>query len=519
MSIRRTIGVLSVFALAACSGGLTSFPKASGSATSGSTSGATTSDTLVFAPAGSGPSVEKIKNALAHLDRRFVNNSALRVPTAVLAASRKSGRTLDALGATAYPISALAYPISALAYPISALAYAGQAAPTTFMPCPPSAGAGCRAQINTSIALNPNPYANPNQISGIQPLLLRALYNVLGSNGGQNRTIGVVVAYDNPNLASDLAIYRKTFGLPPCTVGNGCLTKMNESGSTAQSSLPPANANWSIESSLDVDAISALCSACNIMVVEANTNNIPDLGAAVNTAVASGANVVSNSYGVPEASDNVQYAADYEHPGVAITAAGGDLGYGPQFPASVPGVTAVGGTSIQQIDTNGAIQETVWAGTGAGCSAYFTKPSYQTDTGCSNRTANDIAFLADPNDGIAVYDSTLPNTPQGGWTVIGGTSLGAPAIAALIAMEGSNQNLASNASIYANEASNPNALLGILTGSDGTCAVSYLCNGGTGYNGPSGVGVPFGNTALAPSASPISVTASPWNNGYGYGNG
>ena len=50
--------------------------------------------------------------------------------------------------------------------------------------------------------------------------------------------------------------------------------------------------------------------------------------------------------------------------------------------------------------------ETAWSGAGSGCSAYEAKPSWQTDTGCAKRTVADVSAVADPNTGVAVYDST-----------------------------------------------------------------------------------------------------------------
>jgi subtilase family serine protease len=412
-------------------------------------------------------------------------------------------RSRDSTSATPYPISALPFPETAAPFPISALPFAGAppvaqtpaCAPNTFYP---SGIAICKAQINLATTINSNAHASPLTIAGVQPWLLHWIYG-LPTSGGSGQTVGIVVAFDNPHAESDLAIYRQTFGLPACTTANGCFKKIQWKGPA----LPKADAGWSVESSLDLDAVSATCAACNIVLVEAGTNLIPDLADAVDTAILHGATVVSNSYGVAEASDNVRYAPHYVHAGVPITAAAGDVGYGVQFPASVPSVTAVGGTSVQLLSNKGfSFQEVVWPLTGAGCSAFFPKPSWQKDTGCRTRTVNDIAMIADPADGLAVYDSTFPGTLQGGWSVIGGTSLGAPLVASLFALAAKPGTLQGNATIYAAGAaqtshSNP-MLRKVTAGNDGTCSVAYLCQGVTGYNGPSGNGVPWGIGAVAP---------------------
>ena len=431
----------------------------------------------------------------AQRDESVAVRSAVRAPASLIA---RSTRQRDSLTSSAYPISALAFPISALAFPISALAFSGSGPVPTTPDCaspnqkPGSKKAVCKAQINTAVPLNPDPNALPGAIGGIQPATLQYIYN-LPKAGGAGQTVGIVVAYDDPNAESDLAVYRSAFGLPPCTTTDGCFSKIATDGTP----LPSPDAGWSVETSLDVDAVSAICQSCKILVVEAASNLIPDLAAAADTAVAHGAAVVSNSYGVAEASDNVTYASHYEHPGVPMTAAAGDLGYGPQFPASDPSVTAVGGTSAVQIG-DGAMSEVVWPDTGSGCSAFFAKPKWQTDTGCLGRTLNDVAMLADPADGISVYDSTLPNTPSGGWSAVGGTSLGAPLVAAMYALAAKKGQLGGNAGIYAAASGKANQLLAITSGTNGSCG-TYLCNANAGYSGPAGNGVPWGVTAFAPT--------------------
>jgi subtilase family serine protease len=222
-----------------------------------------------------------------------------------------------------------------------------------------------------------------------------------------------------------------------------------------------------------------------------NSSTGSDLAAGVNIAAALGAAAISNSYGTAEkASDASGLAPAYAHPGIFITAGSGDHGYGVQEPASFASVVAVGGTTLR-LDAN-AVRgwtETAWNGSGAGCSAYVPKPSWQTDTGCTKRTVADVAFVADLSTGVATYDST-PSQGFVGWQIAGGTSIGAPAIAALYALVG---NGVSNAStIYANTG----ALFDITSGSDGHCTISYLCTAGTGYDGPTGNGSPDGTGAF-----------------------
>ncbi len=434
---------------------------------------------------------------------RAAATSAVRVPPSALAATQHK----LSLETSPFPLRALAWPLRALAWPLRALAWQGGSDRPGVGVCKDAdkgnkhghghnRGAKCRALLNADVALNPDPQAPPSAIGGVQPGLLNYIYNLPGQ-GGDGQTVAFVVAYDNPQAESDLAIYRSAFGLPACTTANGCFRKLPGSGSQ----LPKADAGWSVESSVDLDAVSAACSHCKLLLVEAASDMIPDLATAVDTAVASGATVVANSYGVDEASDNVAYASHYNHPGVPMTAAAGDVGFGVQFPASVPAVTAVGGTSVQQIGDD-SIQEVVWPLTGAGCSAFFAKPAWQHDAGCPGRTVNDVAMVADPADGISVYDSTLPGTERGGWSAFGGTSVGASLVAALYALAANGSQLGSNAGIYAAAtapASGDPLLINVTSGNDGTCAIAYLCTAGAGFNGPTGNGVPWGVGAFAPT--------------------
>jgi subtilase family serine protease len=129
------------------------------------------------------------------------------------------------------------------------------------------------------------------------PSYLQSAYDTPSSSNGVGQTVAIVDAYDDPNAAADLSSYRSFFGLPACTTATGCFRKVSETGGTK---YPAGNTSWGQEISLDLDMVSAICPNCHILLVEASSNSIADLGASVNEAVALGANVVSNSYGGPE---------------------------------------------------------------------------------------------------------------------------------------------------------------------------------------------------------------------------
>ena len=344
---------------------------------------------------------------------------------------------------------------------------------------------------------NPSPTATLGNNGAYDPLYLQSAYNAPSSTGGSGQIVAIVDAYDNPNVETDLAQYRSFFGLSPCTTANGCFRKVNQRGATT---YPVANAGWGSEESLDVQMVSALCARCGILLVEADSASIGNLGAAVNRAVAMGANVVSNSYGASEYSGEATDATSYyNHPGVAIVASSGDSGYGVEFPAAAPDVAAVGGTSLTQTSNTGTRSgsETVWSGAGSGCSAFVAKPVWQTDSVCTTRSVADVAAVADPNTGVWVYDSY----GSGGWAVYGGTSAAAPIVGSMYAL--ANNPAGSSVQLPADPWAAPGSLNDVTSGSNGTCSVAARCTGVTGYDGPTGLGTPHGVTAFTTASGTV----------------
>jgi len=344
------------------------------------------------------------------------------------------------------------------------------------------------------------PMVVPN---GFAPADLRSAYNLTAGGSGA-MTVAIVGAYDAPNAESDLATYRSTYGLPACTSGNGCFRKVNENGQPGP--LPTPDGGWAGEMSLDVDMVSAICPGCHILLVEARQPLISDLGTAVNTAVGLGAKFVSNSYGGPEDGSESSYdVAYYTHPGVAVTASSGDAGYGVSgvsYPASGKGVTAVGGTSLSRSSAPRGWAETAWSNAGSGCSTSVAQPGFQSGltTGCTSRAVADVAAVADPQTGVAVYQTYGAATA--GWQVYGGTSVAAPIVASIYALAG-NPGAADSPNTYPYARSG--SLYDVTAGSNGTCGAP-LCTAGPGYDGPTGLGTPRGTAAFA-SASTDPIVA------------
>jgi hypothetical protein len=362
--------------------------------------------------------------------------------------------------------------------------------------------ATCFALVRTNVKAyrGVRPGTNP---PGYGPADLKSAYSLPA--GGSGQTVAIVDAFDDPNAESDLAVYRSQFGLPACTTANGCFHKVNQNG--AASPLPPASGStgWATEESLDLDMVSAGCPLCHIDLVEGNTPNFSDLGPAVDSAVTLGAKYVSNSYGAPDFSGDSGLDSFYSHPGVAVTVSAGDSGFGVSYPAASPDVVAVGGTALTTGPSPRGWAETVWGdgvagdnGTGSGCSASAAKPTWQTDTGCADRTDNDVAAVADPNTGLAVYDTY----DQDGWLVVGGTSASSPFIASVYALAGTPA-AGSNPADYLYAQHTSSNIYDVTSGSNGSCSPAYLCTGEVGYDAPTGWGTPHGIAAFqAPTTTP-----------------
>lgn len=321
---------------------------------------------------------------------------------------------------------------------------------------------------------------------GLGPPDIQSAYNLDGASSG-GKTVAIVDAYDDPNAESDLATYRDEYGLPECSSDNGCFTKVDQDGGT---NYPEPNKGWAGEISLDVDAVSAACPDCNILLVEADSASMADLGAAVNTAASTdGVVAISNSYGGAESADETGSDSKYfDHTGVAITASSGDDGFGVSYPAASPGVTAVGGTTLKQGSGDRGWTETAWSGAGSGCSQYEDKPSWQKDSGCDMRSVTDVSAVADPQSGLAIYDTY----GQSGWLTVGGTSLSSPLIASVYALAGNGGSINDGSYPYGHT----DALNDVTSGSNGSCSTTYLCTAGKGYDGPTGLGTPNGTDAF-----------------------
>jgi subtilase family serine protease len=321
--------------------------------------------------------------------------------------------------------------------------------------------------------------------AGWTPANLEAAYNLPSSRKGSGQIVAIVDAYDNPNVASDLAEYRSYFGLSTAN-----FTKYNQDGQ--QGNYPQGNQHWGLEIDLDVEMVSASCPNCTIYLIEANSDAWSDLQTAEAEAVTLGAHIISNSYTGSLADESY-----YDTPGVTYLASSGDYGYSLYDPATFGSVVSVGGTLLSQGGGKRGWTEVVWNvppdgyATGGGCSSLDeTRPSWQHNPGCKFRTGNDVSAVAWD---VAEYDSY----DYGGWFEVGGTSVASPLLAGVFALAGNATSQNGGEAFWTmSKQKRSKDLFEITSGNDGTCSPKYLCTGGTRqygtYSGPAGWGTPNG---------------------------
>ncbi len=293
------------------------------------------------------------------------------------------------------------------------------------------------------IEVNPGsvrPAGAPGQPAGFSPAQIRQAYgfnqiaflNGAVAGDGSGQTIAIVDAYDDPYVASDLATFDATYGLP----APPSFVKANQNGGV---SFPAANASWDMEISLDVEWAHAIAPGANILIVETNSSGGADLLAGVNFARnVPGVSVVSMSWAGPEFSGENYYDSYFTtpagHNGVTFVAASGDTGSAgaPDWPSVSPNVLAVGGTQLTLSASGAWAGETAWSGSSGGLATGETQPGYQkgvVSQSATQRAVPDVAYDASTASPYAVYD-----TAAGGWIEVGGTSAGAPQWSALIAI-------------------------------------------------------------------------------------
>ena len=340
-------------------------------------------------------------------------------------------------------------------------------------------------------------------------------FNINGQKwqgNGVGQIIAVIDAYHDPNILSDLHKFDQAFGIadPPAAV-------VDLAGSAT-------NDGWALEEALDVEWAHAVAPGAGIMVVEAKSDSLSDLMAAVNLARGlPHVSVVSMSWGASEFSGQTAldsyFTTPAGHTGVTFVAASGDSGAagGAEWPAASAKVLSVGGTTLH-VSSSGVYQgESLWSGSSGGASQYVSEPSYQDSLQSSGRlTTPDVSFDADPNTGVYV-EMTTPSTGFSSWYQVGGTSLGAPAWAGIVAIADEARSLSGHGTL--DGASQTLPILFSLPSSDfhevasASTGFPFFTTVTAGLGTPNGAalvnGLAFSGTTSARSAAVVrSVTTS-----------
>ena len=384
----------------------------------------------------------------------------------------------------------------------------------TIAPC-----AFCQAKLVTAAPGSKTPLSTTVPV-GYGAGDLAAAYHLPDAATGAKGTIAIIDAGAYPNLEADVNAYRAQYGLPACTAASGCFKQADLNGGPA---LPPStdfpNSYYEeevgVETALDVDMASAACPSCNLIELQLPIGDalngdqahvdaaMADFGTAVNTAAKLGASAVSMSYQYP--SDTTvefgQAGRDLFHPGVAVLASSGDSGYEGNvhtgWPQNLPWVTSVGGTSLFQ--SGDSYTDIAWSGAGSGCEtdlpAAFGAPTSVSANCGGHRAASDVSAVADPNTGVAVYDTYSPffNDPLN-WILVGGTSASSPFVAGLYARGGHTSQVIGPNTLYT---APKGAFTDVTLGQNApphACptATPALCVAQKGWDAPTGVGVPNG---------------------------
>jgi subtilase family serine protease len=355
---------------------------------------------------------------------------------------------------------------------------------------------------------NGQPLVTSATPTGLSPAAVQSVYNLSGlspsSGAGAGQIIAIVDAYHDPNALADLNVFNAQYGYPALstctslTQSGSCFEQVNPSGRT-----PRSNSGWALEESLDIEWAHAEAPAAKIVLVEATSNSNSNLYSAVSYANSLGATEVSMSWGGSESSSETSNDSFFTHAGTLYTVSAGDSGHGAESPASSPNVVSVGGTTLNGCTGTscaGFSSETTWTGGSGGISAYEHIPSYQSSyagkvfgaatinalTG-GFRGIPDVSFVGNPNTGVSVYDSTA-YSGQSGWFTLGGTSVGAPNWAGVLAAGAAagKTALQGDSAIYSGGYSSN--LRDVTSGTNGSCGTD--CTAGTGYDLVTGLGSP-----------------------------
>ncbi|HZR95799.1 MAG TPA: S53 family peptidase [Gaiellaceae bacterium] len=302
----------------------------------------------------------------------------------------------------------------------------------------------------------------PNGLVCYHPSFLQEAYDFPGGRHaptGAGQTILVVTSYGLPSVASDLAQFDAEESLPPADL----TVVQQHAPAIGQPADPDTIRNWMLETALDVEYAHAMAPGAKIVLAVAATDDSADVtqtlsevlphqaGAIVSLSLFADEFLFANSDPDSLRTMSALFAKHVLGGGTVVAAAGdfGASGYSPQyapapfqaaaFPASSPFAIGVGGTMGGDYPyglwVNGGYgSEQVWnepdfgGATGGGPSKLFAAPVWQFGlTGTFRRATPDVAYNAALNGGVVVV-------VNGRHTVMGGTSVGTPQWAAIVAL-------------------------------------------------------------------------------------
>ena len=339
---------------------------------------------------------------------------------------------------------------------------------------------------------------------------------------GAGQTIYVIAAYHSPNLIADLGTFARQFNLPGCTKFNipttfaplaphdpnkGCeIAEVNLKVAERMVTTPPAYVrSWAVEQTLDVQWAHATAPLARIVVVKAPNSFVNSLMSGVMLSERFGPGIMSMSFVAAED----RWSRDYEtlmpkDSRITMVAAAGDRGSQANWPSSSPQVISVTGTSLRY-DGVTERRENAWLKTGGGYSSIFPAPDYQSVLTSTNygltgaksfvpnaraRSSGDVSFNADPATGQYVAFTEPGKTLR--WYSYGGTSIGTPQWAGIIAIANAQRALQGKQPVgnihhelYSGQLSA--GLRDVSSGYNGTCT---WCYAESGYDTPTGWGTP-----------------------------
>ncbi len=350
----------------------------------------------------------------------------------------------------------------------------------------------CSAYYRQKIATSkPHAYgrSQPYAVCGYVPQQLQAAYGESGllrsGLDGRGVTVAITDAYAAPTILHDAQRYNQVHTQFPFTPGQFSQIIPGPNGFD-NAGLCGAQ-GWYGEETLDVEAVHAMAPGAKVVYVGA-----PDCLSGLDEAWATTidhhvADVITNSWtsftddinllGTGYVQFYQQFSLEAALTGITVnfssgddgdhTGGGADLGAKTvEFPADLPYVTGVGGTSLfvgsqgQWVGEHGwqnaysSLSNNTWtpappgiynSGGGGGTSQLFTQPFYQAGkvpAGISEyygstrmRAVPDIAMDADPNTGFEVGETQVfPNGTYWDQYRIGGTSLASPLLAGVVAV-------------------------------------------------------------------------------------